>query len=83
MTPFKALYGKEPPNLLRGERDSIVEEVQVLIEERNRLLDGLKFQLEGAHNRMKVYADQKRKEVAYEVGDRVYLKLQPYILELG
>ena len=39
------------------------------------MLDELKFQLERAQNRMKSYADLKRREVEYEVGDKVYLKL--------
>jgi hypothetical protein len=38
----------------------------------------LKFQLTQAQNRMKKYADQKRTERHFSVGDWVYLKLQPY-----
>ena len=76
MTPFKALYGREPPTLLRGGGDSYNDEVQGLMEERNCMLDELKFQLERAQNRMRVYADRKRRDVEYEEGDMVYLKLQ-------
>ena len=45
------------------------------------MLDELKFQLERAQNRMRVYADRKRRDVEYEEGDMMYLKLQPYRLK--
>ena len=80
MTPFRALYGRDPPTLIRGGRESTVIEVQTLMEERNHMLDELKFQLERAQNRMRTYADKKRREIEFEVGERVYLKLQPYRL---
>ena len=35
MTPLKALYGREPPVLIRGGRESTNDEVQGLMEERN------------------------------------------------
>ena len=38
---LQGLYGREPPMLLLGERDSTVEQVQVLLE-RNHMPDGLK-----------------------------------------
>ncbi|XP_025702492.1 uncharacterized protein [Arachis hypogaea] len=78
MTPFKALYGREPPVLLRGGGEAVVEEVRVLTGERNQMLDELRFQLERAQNRMKIYADLKRRELIFEPGEHVYLKLQPY-----
>lgn len=67
--------------LLQGERASSVEEVQKLMEERNLMFDELKFQLTRAQNKMKSYADQGRRDVVYEVGDKVYLKIQPYRLK--
>lgn len=42
------------------------------------MLQRLKENLAHAQNRMKVYADQARTEREFSVGDRVYLKLQPY-----
>jgi len=77
MTPFKALYGCEPPVLLRGGGEAAVEEGRVLMGKRNQMLDELRFQLQRVQNRMKTYADHKRREEFYE-GEHVYLKLQPY-----
>lgn len=48
MTPFEALYGRDPPTLLRGGNESTVMEVHTLMDERNHMLDELKFQLERA-----------------------------------
>ena len=57
-----------------------MEVVQLLIDVRNHILDELKFQLEKAQDQMLQYADRKRREVTYEVGDQVYLKIQSYRL---
>lgn len=44
----------------------------------NFILDELRFQFLKSQQRMKKWADMKRKEVSFEVGDWVFLKLQPY-----
>ena len=75
MTPFKAVYGRDPPALIRGEVLSNVEEVNTMLLERNGMLEELKFHLEQAQCKMKKYADQKRREMSYAVGDMVYLKI--------
>ena len=78
-TPFRALYGRDPPTLIRGEiSPSPVEEVNHMLAERNLILDELKWQLNKAQDRMRGQANKKRREVEFQVGDRVYLKLQPY-----
>lgn len=48
------------------------------IQERNRILEELKKQLEKAQLKMKNQADKHRKEVQFEDGDLVYLKLKLY-----
>ena len=49
MTPFKAVYGKDPSTLISGEEaPSNVQEVNALLLERNLMLDELKFHLEQA-----------------------------------
>ena len=41
--------------------------------------DVLKHQLHRAQQRMKHFADKRRSEKEFAVGDQVYLRLQPYI----
>lgn len=43
----------------------------------------LKHNLHKAQNRMKQMADQRRSERSFDVGDWVYLKLQPYRQSTG
>lgn len=79
-TPFKALYGQDPPVLFSGtNKPSAVEEVNVMFTERDQFLADLKNLL-AAQNRMKVQAD-KRRQIEFQVDDWVFLKLQPYRLK--
>lgn len=81
MSPFKALYGRDPPTLFKWEDcESAVEDVNEYIRARNIILGDLKENLTKAQERMKHYADKHRREVQYEVGDLVYLKISPYKL---
>ena len=79
MTPFQALYGYEPPSVqtyLPG--STTIANVDQDLRNRNELLAVLKRNLERAQSRMKKYYDLKHTERKFEVGDLVYLKLQPY-----
>jgi len=67
---------------LRGEGYATIEEIQCLIQERNSMLDELKMHLDQAQQRMKMYADKKRREVEFQRGDRVFLKIQPYRMKI-
>ncbi|KAI5444317.1 hypothetical protein KIW84_012811 [Lathyrus oleraceus] len=60
---------------------SVVEEVNVLTQERDQMLHELKSNLVKAQVQMKTYADQSRRPVTLSTGDWVYLKLQPYRLK--
>ncbi|KAL0847884.1 hypothetical protein Bca101_021131 [Brassica carinata] len=42
------------------------------------VIDLMKFHLLRAQNRMKQYADARRSDREFKIGDYVYLKLQPY-----
>ncbi|XP_074350153.1 uncharacterized protein LOC141689695 [Apium graveolens] len=46
--------------------------------ERDAILDDIKANLLKAQHRMKKYADAHRREVEFQVGEPVYLKIQPY-----
>lgn len=64
--------------IIRGDIEATaMEEVDQLMAERNEVLDELKKQLALAQNRMKQQADKYRREVEYQVGERVFLKIQP------
>ena len=79
MTPFKALYGRDPPALHRFQEPvSVVDPVERQIRERNVILDELKANLLRSQECMKEQADGKRRDVNFKKGDMVYLKLQPY-----
>lgn len=79
MSPFKALYGREPPPLVGYEKNSTpVQELDALLAERDLVIQELKKNLAAAANRMKQAADQKRRDVIFQAGEWVYLRLQPY-----
>jgi hypothetical protein len=78
-TPFEALYGYPPPLLSLGSvPKSVNQAVNEYFEERQLAMKVLKEQLNRAQDRMKRFADKKRSERTFNVGDWVYLKLQPY-----
>lgn len=79
-TPFEVMYGREPRQLGLIITDvSPVPDVQVWLDERQVMMDLLQQHLNRAQRKMKLQADKKRSERSFEVGDRAYLKLQPYV----
>lgn len=78
-TPFKALYGRDPPMLLRfGDVPTANAEVEVMIQDRDALLHELRDNLISSQARMQVSANRKRRDVQFKEGDWVFLKLRPY-----
>jgi hypothetical protein len=79
-SPFKALYGHEPNLGALPELDELDEQSPVagVLADRAAQIEMLKQHLMAAQNRMKIYADSKRSERSFQVGDQVLLKLQPY-----
>jgi transposase InsO family protein len=74
MAPFEALYGKKCRTPLLwdgvGERSLFGPDLIKDAEDKVRLIqDRLKI----AQSRQKSYADSKRREVTFEIGDRAYL----------
>jgi hypothetical protein len=79
MTPFMALYGYHPPSITSSLKEkSKVQAVEDHIEHQQQVLQILKDNLTMAQNRMKQQADQHHSERIFEVGDWVFLRLQPY-----
>lgn len=79
-TPFEILYGHEP-------RHSGIDRVETCVVDdlaewqfnRKTMTQLMQQQLMRAQQRQKHQADKKRTERSFEIGDFVYLKLQPYI----
>jgi hypothetical protein len=80
MAPFMALYGHAPRYL--GITDASVPAVTDLsdwLREQSLVTALLRQHLHRANNRMKQFADCKRSERSFSIGDWVYLRLQPYV----
>ena len=79
MTPFMALYGRDPPPLIRvGKGQTPVDSLDEQLQLRDAMRDELRMHLLRAQQRQKHWADLKRSEESFEVGEMVLLKLQPY-----
>ena len=79
MTPFMELYGYHPPSITSSLRYQYkVQEVEEHIENQQQVLQLLKDNLTLVQNQMKQQADLHRSERSFEVGDWVFLRLQPY-----
>jgi hypothetical protein len=79
MTPFKALYGRDPPTLTRYEpQASDLPALQEELMERDRILQQLKNNLDKAQQYMKKQEDKHRMDMTFQVGELVLVKLLPY-----
>ena len=79
MSPYEDLYGKQCRNPLcwneTGERKLLGPEiVQATVDKVNVI----RAKLKAAQDRQKSYADKRRKDLEFEVEDRVFLKLTPW-----
>ncbi|KAI5313190.1 hypothetical protein L3X38_042364 [Prunus dulcis] len=79
MSPFDALYGKQRRtpfywNEVGENRLEVSEDVEQ-IKKQVRII---REQLKAAQDRQKNYADVRRKDLQFEVGDWVFLKLSPW-----
>ncbi|KAJ9566896.1 hypothetical protein OSB04_002862 [Centaurea solstitialis] len=78
-TPFRILYGQDPPHLVYyGSQRTSVGTVEEYLEERDVVLRDLKEYLMHGQQLMKANADKRREDEEFTVGERVFLKLQPY-----
>ena len=74
-----ALYGYHRPSIIYSLRDSSkVQAVEYHMKHQQQVLQLLKDNLNLAQNRMKQQVDQHHSEQSFNVGDWVFLRLQPY-----
>ncbi|WVZ81665.1 hypothetical protein U9M48_029018, partial [Paspalum notatum var. saurae] len=78
MAPFEALYGRKCRTPLMwseaGERTVLGP---ALIKEAEEKVAEIRARLKEAQSRQKSYADNRRRELSFQVGDSVYLKVSP------
>ncbi|GAA0174021.1 hypothetical protein LIER_27498 [Lithospermum erythrorhizon] len=78
-TPFKVVYGRDPPSLIRYQRGiTPISSIDEMLEERDVILDDLRMHLLRAQQKMKDTADKKRRDGQFSIGDKVFVKLKPY-----
>ncbi|XP_056850592.1 uncharacterized protein LOC108827423 [Raphanus sativus] len=79
MAPYEALYGRPCRTPLCwtevGERREIEP---AMVQETVEQVEMLKRRLKEAHDRQKSYADKRRKDLEFQVGDLVYLKMRTF-----
>ena len=79
MTPFEAIYGRPPPTLKQFMPGEIkVPAVEDALGERDVIMRQRKCNLDHAQHRMKATVDKHRRELHFQVGDMVLVKLQLY-----
>jgi hypothetical protein len=78
MAPFEALYGRKCRTPLAW--SEVGEQTlfgPAIIEEAEEKVEKVRENLKIAQSRQKSYADKRRRELTFAVGDRVYLKVSP------
>ncbi|KAL4570019.1 hypothetical protein LXL04_025668 [Taraxacum kok-saghyz] len=79
VSPFEVVYGRKPPSVMQFVPGEI--RVQAVLQElldRDEAIKQLKLHLGQAQSNMKEQADKKRRDVSFQVGEWVYVKLKPY-----
>ena len=78
MAPYEALYGRKCRTPVRwtelNEHKVIGPDI---VKETEEKIWVIQQRLKAASDRQKSYADLKRKDIEYEVGDKVFLKVSP------
>jgi hypothetical protein len=78
MAPFEALYGRPCRSPVHwnevGERTI---ESPIILQHYTEQIQKIQHRLRAAQSRQKSYADQRRRELAFEVGDRIFVKVSP------
>jgi hypothetical protein len=79
-SPFEVLYGYSPRHFgIDPSSACSSTDLSTWLQERQVMKGLIKQHLSRAQDRMKQQADKGRSERQFQVGDMVYLKLQPYV----
>ena len=79
MTPYEEVYGHTPAILLPyTPSNSPVQAIDMVLRNQHQILHLLQDNLHMARTRMKHQANQHRSKRIFQVGDMVFLHLQPY-----
>jgi hypothetical protein len=82
-SPFQALYGYAPNEVLAPFATTIpASDAAQLLADRQQHAIRLRLNLEKTQARMKMYVDRHCTEHQFAVGDKVWLRLQPYVQSL-
>ena len=79
MAPYEALYGRKCRTQLYWTelKENHIYGVD-LVKETEEKVKIIRYCLKAASDRQKSYADLKRKEIEYQVGDKVFLKVSSW-----
>jgi hypothetical protein len=78
-TPFEIVYGRTPPTMVRWIQGEVrVEAVQKELLDRDEAIKQLKTHLLRAQDRMKYFADKKRCDKSFAIGEWVFVKLRAH-----
>ena len=79
MAPYEALYGRKcrtPVCWTELNEQKVI--IPNIVKDTEEKVQVIRKRLKAARDRKKSYADLKRRDIAYEVGDKVFLKLSPW-----
>ncbi|XP_071923157.1 uncharacterized protein [Coffea arabica] len=81
MAPYEALYGRRCRSPIHwdevGERKIIDLATIPWVEKAYERVKVIRQRLQTAHSRQKSYADQRRKDLEFAIGDKVFLRITP------
>ena len=78
MSPFQVLYGWKCRTPIT--QDSSVDRLMLgpdLLKDLEQLVTKVQVNLKEEKDHQKIYADKKRKDKYYQIGDHLYLKVKP------
>ncbi|KAK8942843.1 hypothetical protein KSP39_PZI009654 [Platanthera zijinensis] len=76
-TPFEIVYGRPPPYIVRHlPGECLVESLATALRDRDTILDNLKHHLQRAQQKMVSFANRKRRDLSFEVGEKVLARIK-------